>query len=200
MKRWSAAQAIVATRLHRQTGQTLFVTCASALFAALQMHSDLAAHAAGAAFFGSLAGVYLAIVQRGGRMRELDLCEQSAPLYARELARAGALVPCIGVTVATAAYWIVTTISSGPHLLAPAPVILSIVCANAAAVITLSATVRTGFTQAFSLLLAAALALAVVAIEFPQPPAAFLLCAIAGFIGLRQYGEALAEWNPIPPA
>jgi hypothetical protein len=200
MKRWSATAAIVSTRLQRQSGQTLFVTCASALFAALQMHSDLAAHAAGAAFFGSLAGVYLAIVQRGGRMRELDLCEQSAPLYARELARAGTLVPCVGVTLATASYWIVTAISSGPHLLAPAPVALSIVCANAVAVVALSATVRTGFTQALSILLAAALAFTVVAIEFPQPPAAFLLCAIAGFIGLRQYGEALARWNPIPSA
>lgn len=198
MKRWSATEAIVATRLHRQAGQTLFVTCASALFAALQMHSDLAAHAAGAAFFGSLAGVYLAIVQHGGRMRELDLCEQSAPLYARELARAGALVPCIGVTLAAAAYWIVTAVSSGPHLLAPAPVILSVVCANAVAVVALSATVRTGFTQVIAILLAPALALVVVAIEFPQPPAAFLLCLIAGFIGLRQYGEALARWNPIP--
>jgi chromate transport protein ChrA len=77
---------------------------------------------------------------------------------------------------------------------------LSIACANAVAVIALSATVRAGFTQAFSILLAAALAFAVVAIEFPQPPAAFLLCAIAGFIGLRQYGEALARWDPIPSA
>ena len=200
MKRWSSTEAIVATRLHRQAGPTLFVTCASALFAALQMHSDLAAHAAGAAFFGSLAGVYLAIAQRGGRMRELDLCEQSAPLYARELARAGALVPCTGVTLATAAYWIVTAISSGPPRLALAPVILSIACANAVTVVAFSATVRTGFSQTLPIVLAAAVAFAVVAIEFPQPPAALLLCAIAGFIGLRQYGEALAKWNPIPSA
>lgn len=199
MTHMSPTVAIISTRLQRQTVQTLFVTCASALFAALQMHSDLAAHAAGAAFFGSLAGIYLAIGQRGGRMRELDLCEQSAPLYARELARAGALVPCIGATMAIAAYWIVAAISSGPNVLAPAPVILSIVCANAVTVIALCATVRAGFNQAFYIVLAAALAFTVVAIEFPQPPAAFLLCAIAGFIALRQYGEALAAWDPIPP-
>ncbi len=200
MIRATATAAIIATRLHRQAGQTLFVTCASALFAALQMHADLAAHAAGAAFFGSLAGIYLAAVQRGGRMRELELCEQSAPLYARELARAGALVPCIGVTLAIAAYWIVTAISSGPHLLAPLPVLLSIACANAVAIVALCATVRAGVAQALYIVLAAALAAAVVALEFPQPPAAFFLCAIAGFIGLRQYGEALAKWDPIPSA
>ena len=39
-----------------------------------------------------------------GRFPHLDLCEQGAPLFGRELARARALVPCIIVVLATFAY------------------------------------------------------------------------------------------------
>jgi hypothetical protein len=193
----STASAIAFTRLQRMAGQILYVAAASALFAALQMHLDLAAHATGSILFGSLAGMYLALAQRGGRMRELELCEQSAPLYARELARAIALVPCLGVTTALAAYWLVTLISSGPSTLAAMPIFLSVACACAVSIVALCATVRAGVWQLSYLLLAAALAAIVAALEFPQPPAAFLFCAMAGFIGLRQYGEALARWNPV---
>lgn len=193
----STASAIEFTRLQRMAGQILYVAAASALFAALQMHLDLAAHATGSILFGSLAGIYLALAQRGGRMRELELCEQSAPLYARELARAIALVPCVGVTIAVTAYWLVTLLSSGPSTLAATPVFLSIACACAVSIVALCATVRVGAWQLSYLLLAAALAAIVAALEFPQPPAAFLFCAMAGFIGLRQYGEALARWDPV---
>jgi len=64
------------------------MAAAAALFAALQMHSDLGAHALGAALFGALAGIYLAIAQRTPQMRDLEICEQAGPLYAREAARA----------------------------------------------------------------------------------------------------------------
>lgn len=197
MRYESRSSAIATTRLQRMAGQTLYVAAASALFAALQMHLDLAAHATGSILFGSLAGIYLALAQRGGRMRELELCEQSAPLYARELARAIALVPCVGVTIAIAAFWLVTLISSGPSNIATMPVFLSTACACAVSIVALCATVRAGMWQLAYLLLAAALAAIVAALEFPQPPAAFLFCVIAGFIGLRQYGEALARWNPV---
>ena len=53
----SAVAAIAFARLHRFGGQVLYVTALAALFAALQMHSDLGAHALGAALFGSLAGI-----------------------------------------------------------------------------------------------------------------------------------------------
>jgi hypothetical protein len=195
----STASAIAFTRLQRMAGQILYVAAASALFAALQMHLDLAAHATGSILFGSLAGIYLALAQRGGRMRELELCEQSAPLYARELARAIALVPCVGVAIAIAAYWLVTLISSGPSTVAAMPVFLSIACACAVSIVALCATVRAGVWQLSYLLLAGALAAIVAALEFPQPPAAFLFCAMAGFIAVRQYGEVLARWAPIPP-
>ena len=198
MRYESRGSAIAITRLQRMAGHTLYVAAASALFAALQMHLDLAAHATGSILFGSLAGIYLALAQRGGRMRELELCEQSAPLYARELARAIALVPCVGVTLALAAYWLVTLISSGPSSISVMPILLSIACACAVSIVALCATVRAGLWQLAYILLAAALAAIVAAFEFPQPPAAFLFCAIAGFIGLRQYGEALAHWAPIP--
>ena len=193
----STIAAIAFTRLGRLGGDVLYVTAAAALFAALQMHADLGAHALGSALFGSLAGIYLALAQRGGRMRDLELCEQSAPLYAREVARAIAIVPGLGVLVALSAYWIVTAISSGPHILELAPVVLSMACACAASVVALGATVRTGFWQTFYVLLAGFTATVIVLLEYPELPAAFLFCAIAGFIGLRQYGEALARWDPV---
>ena len=192
--------AIAFTRLQRIGGQVLYAAAAAALFAALQMHSDLGAHALGAALFGSLAGIYLALAQRGRRMRDLELCEQSAPLYAREVARVTALVPCIGVIIALTVYWMVTGISSGSGDLAAAPVFLSMACACAVSVVALGATVRTGVWQAVYILLAVVTATIIVVLEYPQLPAAFLFCGIAGFIGLRQYGEALARWNPIPSA
>jgi predicted membrane protein len=192
----SAVAAIAFTRLQRFGGHVLYVVAAAALFAALQMHSDLGAHALGAALFGSLAGIYFALAQRGGRMRELELCEQAAPMYAREVARAIALVPSLGVVIALAGYWIVTGISSGPRDLA-APVFLSMACACAVSVVALGATVRTGFWQAVYILLAAVVATIIVMLEYPQLPAAFLFCGIAGFIGLRQYGEALARWDAV---
>ena len=193
----SPISAIAFTRLQRLGGQVLYVTAAAALFAALQMHSDLGAHALGATLFGSLAGIYFALAQRGGRMRELELCEQAAPLYAREVARAIALVPSLGVVIALAGYWIVTGISSGPRDLAAAPVFLSMACACAVSIVALCATVRTGLWQAVYILLAAVVATTIVMLEYPQLPAAFLFCGIAGFIGLRQYGEALARWDPV---
>src|SRR5438552_2767266 len=124
----STTWAIASTRLQRTGGQVLYAAAAAALFAALQMHSDLGAHALGAALFGSLAGIYLALAQRGRRMRDLELCEQSAPLFAREIARVTTLVPCVGLIVALAVYWIVTGISSGPRDLAAAPALLSLAC------------------------------------------------------------------------
>ena len=195
----SLISAIAFTRLQRIAGQMLYVTAAAALFAALQMHSDLGAHALGAALFGSLAGIYFAVAQGSSRMRDLELCEQSAPLYAREVARAIALVPCIGVLIALAGYWLVTAVSSGPHAFAAGPIILSITCACAASIVALGATVRSGFWQAFYILLAGISAAIIVSLEYPELPAAFLFCAIAGFIGLRQYGEALARWEPVSP-
>ncbi|HET9394288.1 MAG TPA: hypothetical protein VFO29_12300 [Candidatus Rubrimentiphilum sp.] len=194
----STTWAISVTRLQRTAGQILYAAAAAALVAALQMHADLGAHALGGALFGSLAGIYLALAQRGRRMRDLELCEQSAPLYAREVARNTALVPCVGVIIALAVYWLVTSISSGPRDLAAAPIFLSIACACAVSVVALGATVRTGVRQAAYILLAGVTAAIIVVLEYPQLPAAFLFCGIAGFIGLRQYGEALAKWSPIP--
>ena len=193
----SPLSAIVFTRLQRLGGQVLYVAAAAALFAALQMHADLGAHALGAALFGSLAGIYLAVAQAGSRMHDLELCEQSAPIYAREVARSIALVPCIGVVIALTAYWIVTAVSSGPHDLAAGPVFLSMACACAVSIVALGATVRTGFWQVFYVLLAGISAAIIVSLEYPEFPAAFLFCGIAGFIGLRQYGEALARWDPV---
>lgn len=195
--RGAATVAVVTARVQRQVRQIIFLMCAAALFAALELHAGDAAQAIGSAFFGSLAGIYLALMQRGGRMRELELCEQSAPLYGRELARAVALAPCAGATLTVAAYWSVAVLSPGAHAWAA---VISLACANAATLIALCATLREGAALLLYLGLSTTTAIAIVAIEFPQPPAAFLLCAIAGFIALRQYGESLARYDPIPSA
>ncbi len=116
MSRGTAIRAIVATRLRKEMRLIAYVCTASAVVAFVQPHAilaslhdrlagDLAARAtwmAGLIFFGTLTGIVVAAAQRGaGRLRELELCEESAPLYGRELARATALVPCVIVTIAS---------------------------------------------------------------------------------------------------
>ncbi len=49
-------------------------------------------------------GVVAALQQGPGRFPHLDLCEQCAPLFGRELARAKALVSCAIAVIAAAAY------------------------------------------------------------------------------------------------
>jgi hypothetical protein len=146
--------------------------------------------------FGTLNGVAIALLQRGaGRFRELELCEQSAPLYGRELARATALVPCIIVLLALAAYWLVSA------LYAPAPdagIVLSVFAVCAATLVALCAGVRSGAARALYVIMACSVpALAFVLAVFSSSAVALLPCAVAGFIALRQYGEALARYNPV---
>ena len=193
--RSGATIAIVGVRLRKEARILAVAAAACALLAFLQRFDDAPARIAGSLVFGTLFGVASALLQRGaGRYRELELCEQSAPLYGRELARATALVPCAIVTAALAGYWIVASIYQAPA----ATAIALTLCASYAATLTaMSATVRAGSARV--LYVAIACGISAIAFELLRwPPAvALTFCVAAGFIALRQYGEALARYNPI---
>lgn len=194
--RGAATIAIVLTRLQRETRITALCVAACGALGYIQRYDDAAAHLAGCLVFGTLSAIAVALMQRGnGRLREIELCEQSAPLYGRELARATALVPCIIVTTAVAAYWIVT--ESFGHRGA-APIALSLLAVNDATLAALCATVRTGSGKLAPLATACALAAAAFALRQTPTALAMGVFLIAGFIALRQYGEALARYDPVP--
>lgn len=196
MKRGAATIAIVTTRLARERRVLILSAAACALLAYLQRYDDDAARMAGCLVFGTLAGVAVALLQRGaGLFRELELCEQSAPLYGRELARATALVPCIIVTIALAAYWLVSSAYARPGA---GTIVLTAVAVYAGTLVALSAGVRTGFPRVLYVAMACgvpALSFALAATQRAVIPLA--ICVLIGFIALRQYGEALARYDPV---
>lgn len=196
MTRGAATFGIVTTRLSKERRVLLLATAACALLAYLQRYDDEPARLAGSLVFGTLIGIAVAILQRGaGRFRELELCEQSAPLYGRELARATALVPCLAVTFALAAYWIVSAVYSRFDPLVP---LLGAFAVYAATLVALSAGVRTGLSRLLYVAMACAVPAIAFALAITSPAAVPLgLCALTGFIALRQYGEALARYDPV---
>lgn len=196
MMRGGATLAIVSTRLTKGRRVLILAAAACALLAYLQRYDDSAARLAGCLVFGTLAGIAVALLQRGsGYFRELELCEQSAPLYGRELARATALVPCIIVTIALSAYWAVSSIYAHPD--APS-IALTAFAVYAGTLVALCAGVRTGAER----VLYVAMACCVPALAFSltlvgQTALPMVICALAGFTALRQYGEALARYDPV---
>jgi hypothetical protein len=193
--RGGATVAIVSTRLKKELRILVPAAAACALLAYLQRNDDSAARLAGCLVFGTLIGVSVSLLQRGaGRFRELELCEQSAPLYGRELARATALVPCMMVTAGLASYWMVASMYAVPAVPAIA---LTLAACNAATLVAMSATVRAGAARV--LYIALACAVSAVAFELQRRPTgiALVFCVVSGFIALRQYGEALARYNPV---
>jgi len=193
--RGAATLAIVTTRLGKELRILAFTVATCALLAYLQRNDDGAAHLAGCLVFATLLGIAISLLQRGtGRLRQLELCEQAAPLYGRELARATALVPCIIVSAGLCAYWIVASVYMRPNVGAIA---LTMCASYTATLIAMSATVRTGIAR----LVYVALACSVSAIAFAlttRPIALPLIfCIATGFIALRQYGESLARYDPV---
>ncbi len=197
MNRGAATIAIVTTRLARERRVLTLSVAACALLAYLQRYDDAPARLAGCLVFGTLISVAVALLQRAaGRFRELELCEQSAPLYGRELARATALVPCIVITAAVAAYWLVSCAFALPQ---GSAVALSLLAVYAATLIALCAGVRTGAARVLYIGLACAVPAAAFALAtMGRPALPLVLCVVAGFIALRQYGEALARYDPVP--
>jgi hypothetical protein len=193
--RSAATIAIVRTRLRLELRTLALAASACGLLAYLQRFDDAAAQLVGSLLFGTLTGIAVALLQRGaGRARELELCEQAAPLYGRELARATALVPCIVVSAALAAYWLIT---SAYAELSAGSVSLTVLASCAAAVTAMSATVRVGLPRV--LYIAIACAISALAFALTRLPIAIALafCVASGFVALRQYGEALARYDPV---
>lgn len=148
-------------------------------------------------FCCALLAVAIALDQTPGRHPHLDRCEQSAPLFGRELARAKALVPCIAGLIATVAYAGVAiargSADAATTLLVVSPAVV------ACALVALSATVRRGWTRALYVVLACATSAGAYALAVAQRIvlAEVAFCAIVAFLALRQYGETLARWDPV---
>jgi hypothetical protein len=187
-----ALTALVAARLYEQRRVVLYACAAALVVGLLQPRA-----AAGPVMFCSFLGILMALAQSPGRYPHLDRCEQSAPLFGRELARAKALVPCIAAALATLAYAAAAFVGGAPN--APYALAIMLVAVIATTLIALSATLRLGSSRALYVLLAAlagavAYALAVAAHSLL---AELGFCAVASFFALRQYGEALARYDPI---
>lgn len=168
-------------------------SCGCAVLVALVAPAGVAAPL----FLCSLVGIVIALDQTPGRHRHLDRCEQSAPLFGRELARAKALVPCIAATLATLLFAGTQFARGAPD--APATLLVVPPAVIACALTALSATTRRGATRALYVLLACAVmggayALAVIADKLL---AELAFCIVVAFFALRQYGETLARFDPI---
>ena len=184
--------AILQARLYAQR-RIVFYSCAAAFIAGLFQPAGFAAPL----FLCSLLGIALALAQSPGLHRHLDRCEQSAPLYGRELARAKALVPCVAAAFAVAAFALGEALRGSGGL----PfTMLAVVAALVPATLTaLSATIRQGVSRVLYVALAAGVAGAAYALIAVAHSlfAELGFCAVAIFLGLRQYGEALARYDPI---
>ncbi len=194
MNRSGATLAIVTARLARSAHAAALSCAACAFLAYLQRYDDASAALAGSLAYGALSGIAAALLQRGiRRFRELELCEQSAPLYGRELARATAMVPCVIALAAVGAYWGISALFRQPN---PQDVAVAICGSLSATLVAMCAAVRSGLPRAVYIAICIALSACAFALAH-FPGAAVALCAAAGFIALRQYGEALARYSPL---
>ncbi len=184
--------ALVAARLYEQRRIVLYA-CMAALVVGLVQPRDVAAPV----MFCSFLGILMALAQSPGRYPHLDRCEQSAPLFGRELARAKALAPCVASALATATYAAAAFVRGAPD--AALTLLIALAAVIAATLTALSATLRLGSSRALYVVLAAAAGAIAYAFAVPAHSllAEFGFCAIASFLALRQYGEALARYDPI---
>lgn len=211
--------AVVRERL-RAEQRTLGLACAAAAVVGfLQPHgimaitdplgADLATRGvwlAGPMFFCSTIGLAVALLQGPGRHAVLDLSEQSAPLFGRELARAKAFVPAIVTTIAAFVYWFVQFLTG--FAAPPVFFLLALSCVLAGSIVALNATVREGAARWLYIVLACCTAgTAYILAVYGDSLASrhgdaiavgseLIFCSIVGFIALRQYGEALARYEP----
>jgi hypothetical protein len=187
-----ALAAILCARLYAQRHVVLYACATALLVGFVQPHGAI-----GPILFCSLLGIAIALAQSPGRYPHLDYCEQSAPLFGRELARAKALVPCIAAGLAAIVYSLAQVVREG---VAAEVTLLIVLAAVVASTLTaLSATIRTSYSRAFYIMLAAGASAAAYALAIWANSilAELAFCAIVSFFALRQYGEALARYDPI---
>jgi hypothetical protein len=185
-------RAIAMTRLLAER-RTIVYACAAAVVVAFVQPSGLAAPL----FFCGLLGVAVALTQGPGRHRHLDLCEESAPLYGRELARAKALAPCAVATLVSLAYWACQWLAGFPA--PPLSFALALAAVIACTMVALSATLRTGSARLLYLAFACATSAIAFALAFYLHSAIgeVLFCVLVALVALRQYGESLARYDPV---
>ncbi|MBV8531908.1 MAG: hypothetical protein JO104_11355 [Candidatus Eremiobacteraeota bacterium] len=187
-----ALRGVLRARLYAQRRAVLYA-CAAAFVVGLLAPAGLA----GPIFFCTLLGIALAMAQTPGLHPYLDRCEQSAPLFGRELARAKALVPCVAAALSVIVY----TGAAFFHAAADAPTFFGVALAAviASTLVALSATIRRGSLRALYIALAgttSAIAFALV-VEGHSVWGELAFCTIVAFFALRQYGETLARYDPI---
>ncbi len=184
--------AVLRARLYAQR-RIVAYSCAAAFVAGLLQPGGLAAPL----FLCSLLGIAMALAQSPGLDPHLDSCEQSAPLFGREIARAKALVPCVAGTLAALVYALAQLLRGIPDV--PLTFLTVLAAVVAATLTALSSTMRRGAPRALYIVLAAVTSGAaytlVVATRSVLPELAF--CSIVAFLALRQYGETLARYDPI---
>ncbi len=212
-------RAIVSARLHAERRAIAFACATAAIVGFVQPHgiaaitdplsADIATRSvwiAGPMFFCSAIAIAIALVQGPGRHAYLDASETSAPLFGRELARAKALVPAIASLLAAFVYWCAQALSGFPA--PPTFFALAIACVLASGIVALNATVRRGVGRWIAMLCAACVSAGAYALAvYVDPPvkhrgdaigvaSELLFCAVVGFLALREYGEALARYDP----
>jgi len=218
-----ALRAIVSTRLRAERRTIAFGCATAAIVGFVQPHgiatitdpltADLAVRSvwlAGPMFFCSAIGIGLALAQGPGRHSYLDAGERSAPLFGRELARAKALAPLIASTLAALVYWCAQFI--GGFAAPPTFFVLALACVYASTLAALNATVQRGAARFACIGASAAIVVVAYALALYLDPGTskrsdavgvaseLAFCAISGFVALRQYGEALARYQPIEPS
>lgn len=186
------ALGVLRARLYAQR-RIVFYACAAAFVAGLLGPASLAAPL----FLCSLLGIAMALAQSPGLHPHLDSCEQGAPLFGRELARAKALVPCVAAASAAIAYACGQALRGTPEI--PLTLVIAIAAVIAATLTALCATIRRGAPRVLYVLLAGASATSAYALVGGARSilAALGFCAIVGILALRQYGEALGRYDPI---
>jgi hypothetical protein len=148
-------------------------------------------------FVCSMLGIAIALDQTPGRHPHLDRCEQCAPLFGRELARAKALIACIAGLLCVLVYAATQFARAAPNasltLLVVPPAVV------ACTLVALSASVRDGWSRWLYLLLAGAASAGayVLAVVAHRTVAELAFCGLVAFFALRQYGETLARYDPL---
>jgi hypothetical protein len=183
--------AIVRSRLVAER-RTLVVACGLALLVGFIQPDGVT----GPLFFCSALGITISLLQGPGRADYLDACERGAPFFGRELARAKSVAPLIATTLTLLCY-VVAQIPSASAL-SPIQFVVALACIFTATLVALNATLREGAARLLYIGLACATVGAAYALALRVNPAAELVfCFVCGFIALRQYGEALARFEPI---
>jgi hypothetical protein len=187
-----ASIAIVAARLFVER-RTILYACATAAVAGLARPHELAV----TVFFCCALGIVAALLQTPGRYPDLDVCEQSAPLFGRELARAKGVAPAIIALLVTLAYF--SPQIAGSTIETATAFSIAAAAAITSTMVALCATLRQGTPRALYVALACATSAGAYFIAAVGTSLAGELayCALLTFLALRQYGEALARYDPV---